>query len=83
MASIETHMNDQDQKLLLMGSDIKDIKLILEKNGHLEDKVSGLEKEIIAIKLHIDRDKWVGRLIYSGFSAGVTFLLIQYLQNLK
>lgn len=83
IAALEQHMVSQDEKLNSIVFDIKDIKLILEKNGHLEDKVNGLQERIDQLQKSSNLWRWLAPTLSSVFTAGVTFLLIQYLQNIK
>ena len=82
MAILETKVNNLDQKITDVAVDVKAIMVTLSKQPSLEAKIIGLETEIHEIKASSNLWKWLAPTLTAVLTAGVTFLLIQYIQKL-
>lgn len=79
LVRLETHMQEQDRSLDEIKSDIKDIKVMIQKQDGYESRISALEKKVEAANNPLL--KWVGWLVSGGVGAVFTFLVINFLQN--
>lgn len=84
----EVRISVLEEKMANIARDISDIKtdikaivLQMNKQPSLEAEIISLRNEIQEIKKSSNLWKWLAPTLTAVFTAGVTFLLIQYLQK--
>lgn len=80
---LEVNMTNIAKDIADIKTDIKAIVVQINKQPSLEAEIILLKTEIMEIKKSSNLWKWLAPTLTAIFTAGVTFLLLQYLQSGK
>lgn len=84
IATLEQHMVDQDKMLSSIATDVKEVKLLLNKFDGYETRLKEAENDIQEMKrARNGLTQWINPLIAAVLASTGTFLVINYLQNSK